>query len=194
VPDNETALGLVRRYSFYDLYFLLGNEIFHGYGQGSLRAEGEITKMLMLEVLFNGEVPTDGRALGLYQYGTKKNFITMNEYLRDTEENPTCFATGHDRHVLKLATFFNPFPRSFDNTFTKILCRTCADWILWNFNEFVGQMQQCLESKMGSRTATFAIKVMSDLLEHFPEYNSLIMTLVKERQWEEILMSIKNKH
>ena len=76
VPDNKAALELTKRYTFYDLYWVLTTRIFNDYGQGSLRAEAELSKMLMLEVLYNGELPRDKRALGFYQYGTKKFFIT----------------------------------------------------------------------------------------------------------------------
>lgn len=166
---------------------MLTTRIFNDYGQGSLRAEAELSKMLMLEVLYNGELPRDKRALGFYQYGTKKFFITMNEYLRDTEENPPCIAAGHDRHVMRIASFFNPYMNTFDKTFVKILCRVCSDSILWNFNEFVGQMEQCLKSKRGSQQERFAIQVMRDMIMEYPEYKSLVMYLVKDRQWQEIM-------
>lgn len=186
IPDNDTALDLVRKYSFYDLYWILTTKIFGKYGQGSTRAEAELAKIILLKVAFNGQMPDNRMGLSFYQYGAKKWVITMNEYLRDTQPNPECIATGHDRHVLRIARFFNPYLRSFDDIYCKILCRVCKNWILWNFNEVAGQMQQCLNSGRNTKQESFAIHVMRDLIGEFPEYNSLVMHLVKERQWEEI--------
>ena len=75
----------------------------------------------------------------------------------------------------------------FANTFPKILCQVADDWILWNFNEFVGEIQQCLSSSQGSNREVFALAVFSDLLQEHTDYNSLVMTLISKRQYEEIL-------
>ena len=150
--DNESALGLIRYHSFYDLYWLLATKIFLGYGQNSLRAEAEMSKLLLIPLLYkDGLITHDNECTGIYQFGKKKLYIVLNKMSReDYNQNPKCIATGHDRHVKKFAAYFNPY-RGFADTFTKILCQVADDWILWNFNEFVGEIQQCLSSSQGSK-------------------------------------------
>lgn len=193
IPNNETALDLLRGNSFYDVYFDLAENIFHRYGQGSLRAEAEIVKIMCLALY---EVEDDPLRmsdiyLGLYQFKSKKWFIVQNEMGRIIGgDNPTCRATGHDRHVRTFAKLFNPFPDEHLEKFTRILCKLVDDWIRWNFNEFVGQLEQCLQAKKDSSQHMFAIAVLGELVMDYPQYKRHVMSLVKKGQWTEIVNAI----
>ena len=194
IPDNKTQLRLLERFNFYDLYWLMTTKIFGRYGQGSLRAEAEISKMLLVSVLFDERKIGHGEGCtALYQFGWKKLYIVMNEMARTCETlNPKCIATGHDRHVMRFAQFFNPYGKKHETTFAKVLCQIADDWILWNFNEFVGELQQCLKGKEGSKKEEFAIAVLRHLIRDYPIYSSLIMTLVREGQWNRIKRDLTN--
>lgn len=183
LPDNESALQILRTYSFYDLYFLLTDRVFRKYGQGSVRAEAEIAKMLLVQTVFDdGFIPHDDSCTALYQFGKKKQYIVLNEMLRDNGSRPKCVATGHDRHVIKFAQHFNPYD-GYSDMYVRAVCKVSKDWILWNLNEFVGQLQQCLKAKVGSNQEVFALHVLKELLDNYPEYRSIIMTLVREKQY-----------
>ncbi len=183
LPTNDSALELLRYHSFYDLYWLMTTNIFGTYGVGSSRAEAELAKMMLLPVTFGGKVPHDTNSwISIYQSGRKKVFITLNEFLRETTVAPKCIAAGHDRHVKKLATLFSPYNPSQNNSWIMFLCQTSSDWVLWNLNEYVGQLQQCLRSGKGSRGEQFAVKVFTDLLNEYPDYQSLVQKMVSNKR------------
>ena len=192
MPTNESSIQLIQRYSFYDLYWLLTTKVFGRYGQGSTRAEAELAKILMVEEVFRGFLPMDDSCLSFYQFGPKKMFIAINEMRRITQNNPQCLAAGHDRHVKRYGAHFNPFAKRYDDTFSRIICLKSKDWIKWNFNEYVGQVQQCLRSGKGTSGEKFAMEVFTDLLSEYPCYNTLVMTLVTELQWNGIQEAIIN--
>ena len=48
IPDNSSALKLLSLHNFYELYWILTNNIFKTYGMSSLMAEAELTKLLMI--------------------------------------------------------------------------------------------------------------------------------------------------
>lgn len=187
MPDNKSTLELMRCHTFYDLYWILITYIFGKYGQGSLRAEAELSKMLILPILYeDSHIGHNDDCTALYQFGRKKLYIVLNEMARNNGvKNPACIATGHDRHVKRFAEHFNPY-LGFSEKFTKILCQIADDWILWNFNEFVGQLQQCIKSTKNSAKERFALAVLGDLIYKHEEYNSLVMTLVNKRQWKSL--------
>jgi len=187
MPDNKSSLELLRGYNFYELYWIMTTKIFGRYGQGSLRAEAEIAKMLMISLYYtDGTIRDDDSFASFYQFGKKKLFIVLNEMARTKgEENPSCRATGHDRHVKKFSTFFNPYEK-FDDVFTRILCQNAEDWILWSFNEIVGELQQCLRAKKDTAKSNFAISVLGDLFDNHPQYKGIVMALVKKWQWDRI--------
>jgi len=190
IPNNEAALDLMTCNSFYDLYFTMTDYIFHDYGQGSLRAEAELAKMLLLPLFASEGDPLElgNEYLGLYQFKAKKWYLVQNEMLRVIGgNNPVCRATGHDRHVHTFAKLFNPYGKRNLHKFTRMLCQVIDDWVRWNFNEFLGELEQCLQSREGSRKSRFAIAVLRDLVQEYPQYTSIVMSLVKERQWTLIM-------
>lgn len=188
IPDNKAALELLRKYNFYKLYWILEEKIFRRYGQQSQRAEAELSKMILLEVMFDYNTESvSNNMVYIYEMGRKKAYIIDNEMARMGEKDPECYATGHDRHVINCASYFNPYMGK-DMAFVRLLCRYAKDWIKWSFNEITGQIHQGLQSTKGSSEERFSIHIYADMLKTFPQYKYLLMEMVKEKKyWARIL-------
>ena len=195
MPDNVSSLELLRNNSFYDLYWIMTSKIFNKYGQSSLRAEAEIFKVVMVPIVYReGHLPRDNSPAALYQLGKKKLYIVLNEVARARnkgDRNPACIATGHDRHVKKFSKFFTPY-ENFNDRFTRLLCQLANDWIKWNFNEIVGELQQCLKARRYTAKNNFAIHVVRDLVVKYPQYKNMMMSFVTSWQWKEITATSTN--
>ena len=63
-------MELIRYHSYYDLYFILNDKIFHRYGMNGTRAEAELQKMFVLKIL-GKEVLDIEETMGLQQVQAK---------------------------------------------------------------------------------------------------------------------------
>ena len=144
---------------------------------GSIRAESEIHKMIMLKLIMTEEqrLPTTEESKAMYQIGPKKVHIVENEMMRHRHSIfKNCTATGADRHVYNLLRLFNPLrdtKRGLE-LFTRLLCQSCADHILWNLNEITGYIAQCFSSQSSHKSKDFAVSVLKTLFrEHDGRYD-----------------------
>lgn len=183
VPTNETCLALVRGMSFYELYYLLTNKIFTKYGMHSMSAEAEISKILIIKVMYNNSIPANDDLLGMYQCDFKKFIISLNEYNRDTMTNPHCVAAGQDRHVTSLAQQFAPEGLLTTPSFPRIVCARSKDWIRWNLNEIAGELTQSIHSNDATRRGRFAAATLIDVLLYNPEHAIIVRRILKPKQW-----------
>ena len=54
--------------------------------------------------------------------------------------------------------------------------------MLWNFNEFVGQLFQFLQGEEGSTSELFGIKILQTLLDRHPEYFDVVDAVVTKKK------------
>ena len=195
IPDNSSALKLLSLHNFYELYWILTNNIFKTYGMSSLMAEAELTKLLMIQVLFDGMLPSKTELLGFYQVGVKKVAIVDNEIVRyNNASNDVSRVTGNDRHVRRFCSYFNPYKQDKvdDLLYTKIVCQESPEWVKWNLNEIIGEIMQSLRSKV-ERKHTFGLQVLISFLLSSTGYENLVMALVTEKQWGNIQNAINGE-
>ena len=176
IPTNESSLQVMSQMNFYQAYFTMANQIFSRYGIGSTRAEAEICKVVMTQLIWLEEkrIPTNEEFLGFYQVGPKKMFITMNEMRRESEdENPICLSVGADRHVhtfVGLVTNPLGFTKQDQYIFVRWYCQSAPQYVLWNLNEIWGYTMQCLAAGKGSKAEQYALNVLSDVFKAYPMY------------------------
>ena len=177
VPTNEHSLKLVKHLSFFEYYNIL-SDMFKPYGMYSQRAEAELAKMILIKVVYNNSPPANHDLLGFYQVKEKKVLITLNEYSRDTSNNPHCEAAGQDVHVEDLANLFAPKGLPPNPGFPRILCSRTNSFVRWNLNEITGELKQGLNSKNNPRRYKFALRTLADVMTSNPNYRDIIEGLL----------------